>query len=113
MRNSIKSLVDGNYRLHLITQSHNQNQFEKEILDAVKLPPDHLTREEREKDPFKNAVLIFKDRLKSVHNLDTIKKFLDYLMNRVVLITITCSNQAFAIKLFQVLNTRGLDLTNT
>jgi uncharacterized protein with ParB-like and HNH nuclease domain len=111
--NSIKSLVDGKYRLRLITQSHYQNKFEKEILDAVKLPSERLTKEEREDDPFVNAVLIFRDKLKSVRNIDTIRKFLEYLMNRVVLITITCSNQAFAIKLFQVLNTRGLDLTNT
>jgi uncharacterized protein with ParB-like and HNH nuclease domain len=111
--NSIRSLVDGKYRLRLITQSNHQNQFEKEILDSVKLPSERLTKEEREEDPFKNAVWIFRDKLKSLHSVDTIKKFLEYLMNRVVLITITCTNQSYAIKLFQVLNTRGLDLTNT
>lgn len=111
--NSIKSLVDSKYRLRLITQSHYQNRFEKEILDAIKLPQERLAKEEREEDPFINAVLIFKDKLKSIHNTDTVKKFFEYLMNRVILITITCSNQAYAIKLFQVLNARGLDLTNT
>ena len=111
---SIKSLVRGEYRLRLITQSNYQNRFEKEILDAVKLPPSRLTKEEREADPLINAVQIFKDKLKTIRGGNqSVKEFLEYLMNRVVLITITCSNQAFAIKLFQVLNTRGLDLTNT
>ena len=110
--NSIKSLVDGKYRLRLITQSHYQNQFEKEILDKVKFH-EKLSKEKREKDPFINATLIFQEKLRAVENVKKIKKFLDYLMNRVIMITITCSNQAFAIKLFQVLNTRGLDLTNT
>jgi hypothetical protein len=110
--NSIKSLVDGKYRLRLITQSHYQNQFEKEILDKVKFH-EKLSKKEREKDPFINATLIFQEKLSAVKSVDKIKKFLDYMMNRVIMITITCSNQAFAIKLFQVLNTRGLDLTNT
>lgn len=111
---SIKSLVRGEYRLRLITQSNYQNRFEKEILDSVKLPPNRLTKEERDADPFINAVQIFKDKLKGVRGGNqAVKKFLEYLMDRVVLITITCSNQAFAIKLFQVLNTRGLDLNNT
>lgn len=111
--NSIKSLVDGAYRLRLITQSHIQNKFEKEILEGVEFPKHKLTEKEREADSFLNAALIFRDKLHSVKNVDKIKKFLDYIMNRVILITITCSNQASAIKLFQVLNTRGLDLTNT
>lgn len=110
--NSIKSLVDGKYRLRLITQSHYQNQFEKEILDKVKFR-ENLSKKEQEKDPFINATLIFRNKLMALKSIDKLKKFLDYLMNRVILITITCSNQAFAIKLFQVLNTRGLDLTNT
>jgi hypothetical protein len=40
-----------------------------------------------------------------------IGKFIDYLFKRVRLITITCSSQGFAIKLFQTLNARGLDLS--
>ena len=40
-----------------------------------------------------------------------IKEFTEYILNKVEMITITCSDQSYAIKLFQVLNTRGLDLT--
>lgn len=111
--NSIKSLVDNQYRLHLITQSQYQDKFETEILEKVEFPIEKLTEKEREKDPFINAILIFQEKLQSLKTTKKVKEFLDYLMQRVILITIVASNQAFAVKLFQVLNTRGLDLTNT
>ena len=108
--NSIQSLIDGKYRLRLITQSHNQTQFEKEILDSVKFPNRHLTEEERERDKFLNAALIFRDKLKSLKGSDRVKEFIAYLMNKVVMIAIVSSKQSFAIRLFQVLNARGLPL---
>lgn len=36
---------------------------------------------------------------------------MEYLLDKVVMITITCSNTASAIRLFQIINTRGLELT--
>ena len=41
-----------------------------------------------------------------------VAKLLNYLFNQVFLIRIDCSSRHFAIKLFQVLNDRGLDLTS-
>jgi len=112
--NAIKSLVNQKYRLRLITQLHYQNQFEQEILDGIKLPQNKLTKKQREKNKFINAALIFRNKLESIEDEDEqITKLVDYLLNKVIMITITCSKQSFAIKLFQVLNTRGLDLTNT
>lgn len=43
---------------------------------------------------------------------DRIKAFADYVLDKVIMITIVCSDEAFAVRLFQVLNTRGLDLSN-
>ena len=40
-------------------------------------------------------------------------KLLNYIFNKIKIIRIDCSNVGFAIKLFQVLNARGLDLTNS
>jgi len=110
--NVIKSLVDQKYRLRLITQLHYQNQFEQEILDCVKFPQNKLTKKQREENKFINAALIFRDKSKVIEK-EQIAKFVDYVLNKVVMITITCSKQSSAIKLFQVINTRGLDLTNT
>ncbi len=110
--NAIKSLVDDKYRLRLITQSHNQGQFENEILAGVKFPEKHLTDKEREANLFVNTVLIFKERLEALKDPALVNRFVTYLMNKVVIISIVSSNQSFAIRLFQVLNARGLSLGN-
>jgi len=112
--NAIRSLVDQKYRLRLITQSHYQNQFEQEILNGITFPQNKFSKKQREENKFINAALIFRDKLKAIEDKDEqIVELVDYLLNKVIMITITCSKQSFAIKLFQVLNTRGLDLTNT
>lgn len=110
IKNSIKSLTDNNYRLRFITQPQNQNDFEKEILDNVVFPKKEPTLKEREKNKFLNTALIFRDKLKTLKK-DEIEKLVDFILNKVIMITITCSNKSFAIKLFQILNARGLNLS--
>ncbi len=114
IRDAVESLVKGKHRLKLTTQSHHQIEFENEILNEVTILTTEPTKKEREKDKFKNAALIFKEKLKDMEKKDGIekvKKFAEYILKNVEMITITCSEQAYAIRLFQVLNTRGLDLT--
>jgi uncharacterized protein with ParB-like and HNH nuclease domain len=114
IQHSVKSLVEKKLRLNLITQSNYQLKFEQEILDGVKFPATELTKKQREEDKFMNAALIFKEKLADINKnggIEMVKKFAEYILNRVEMITITCSQQSYAIKLFQVLNTRGLDLT--
>jgi uncharacterized protein with ParB-like and HNH nuclease domain len=113
--NAIKSLIDEKYRLRLITQLYYQNQFEQEILNRVSFPQTKLTKKQRDENKFINTALIFKEKLEEVDGnggIDAIKKLTHYLLSNVVMITITCSKQEYAIKLFQVLNTRGLDLNH-
>ncbi len=114
VQNAIKSMVDEQPRLKLITQLHHQNEFEQEILDNVKFPVKELTKKEKEEKKFINTALIFKKKLEELKEhggISEIKKFTDYLLNKVEMITIICTKQSYAIKLFQVLNTRGLDLS--
>lgn len=114
VQNAIKSMVDEQPRLKLITQLHHQNEFEQEILVNVKFPVKELTKKEKEEKKFINTALIFKKKLEELKEhggISEIKKFVDYLLNKVEMITIICSKQSYAIKLFQVLNTRGLDLS--
>jgi len=110
--NAIKSLIDAKYRLRLITQSHNQGQFENEILEGVKFPKEHMTDKERDANLFINTALIFRERLEAITDKAQIERFVSYLMDQVVMISIVSSNQSFAIRLFQVLNARGLPLSN-
>jgi len=114
IQDAIMSLVKEKPRLKLITQLHCQNKFEDEILNGVKFPDRELTCKEREQEKFINAALIFKQKLGELEKkggIESIKKFTDYLLRKVEMIIITCSQQEYAIKLFQVLNTRGLDLS--
>jgi len=114
IQDSVRSLVKGTHRLKLITQSNYQLKFEQEILNGVKFPTTKLTKKQREEEKFINAALIFKEKLEDIKKnsgIDGIKKFAEYILKNVEMITIICSQQAYAIKLFQVLNTRGLELT--
>ena len=113
IRNAIYSEVDGKYRIRLITQLDNQSQFEDEILKKVNIPrimPKNISN-------YMNTANIF---IKKIENLiwfndgsDKLKAFVNYIFKNVVIITITCSNEDYAIKLFQVLNTRGLELSSS
>jgi len=114
IQDAVKSLVKGKLRLKLITQSNYQLKFEDDILNNVNFPTTELTKKQREEEKFINAALIFKEKLENLKKdggIETVKKFVEYILKNVEMITITCTQQAYAIKLFQVLNTRGLDLT--
>jgi len=112
---TIKSLVKGQYRLKLVTQLQYQNQFEQEILNGVIFPSTDLSQKEKEQNKFQNAAVIFRDKIADLVKTDKIKglsNFVDYLLNKVEMVTITCSKQEYAIKLFQILNATGLELSN-
>ena len=114
--NAIVSMVDDKYRLRLITQAHYQNQFEQEVLQNVILPQNDLTKSEKRKLKYKfmNAAMILKKKLDELYKesgIAKVKNFMRYVMQNVVMVTITCSNRVSAIKLFQVINTTGLELS--
>lgn len=114
--NAIKSMVDENPRLKLITQLYYQNKFENEILNKVMFPTVNLTKKQREKEKFINAALILKEKLEEIkenkkNGIEVIRNFANYLLTNVEMITITCTKRNYAIKLFQVINTRGLELS--
>jgi uncharacterized protein with ParB-like and HNH nuclease domain len=107
------SISDNNQRsrLRLLTHLNNQNDFENEIIDGIKWPV-KFSKDDKQNKKYLNTAILFKEYLLEMKNSssESIVPFINYLFNRVRIIRITCSSQAFAIKLFQVLNTRGLDL---
>ena len=114
IQDAIMSLGEKEPRLKLITHLNYQNKFVDEILNKVKFPDKELTYKEKKQEKFINAALIFRhklEELKKNSGIESIKKFTNYLLKNVEIITITCLKQEYAIKLFQVLNTRGLDLS--
>jgi len=107
----IKNLENNQERLKLRTQAQNQNQFEQEIINKIDFNK-KFTKDELKENKFMNTAMRFKEKIMPLlDNAEIIEQFTEYLLDRVRVISITCSNQNFAIKLFQVLNNRGLDLT--
>lgn len=114
---SIKDNIDNKQRLVLVTQFQNQNEFEQEIVEKINFPKSKLSEKEKEEKKFINAALIFKQKLDSIFveadGLKRIIELVNYIFTNVEVISIVCSNRSYAIKLFQIINSRGLDLTTS
>jgi len=109
------SLHGKSNRLKLYTHRQHQSDFEELILKGntleLKKPYKYKIRSDEEpKYKFINTACIFHEKLKELGE-DGSEKFINYLFNQVKIIRIDCKNREFAIKLFQVLNDRGMDLT--
>jgi len=113
--NSSIALHGKSKRLKLNTHAAHQSDFEKLILNGNTLenkkPYKYQVRTDEEpKYKFINTALIFKEKLEELGE-DSAAEFINFLFNQVKIIRIDCKNREFAIKLFQVLNDRGMDLT--
>ena len=112
--NSI-SLYGKSKRLKLFTHMQHQTDFEKIILNGdttkLKKPYKYQIRiDEEPKYKFINTAIIFRDRLIELGQVYA-EPLINFLFNYVKIIRIDCKNKEFAIKLFQVLNDRGMDLS--
>lgn len=104
-------------RLRLATHSNHSTDFDKYIikkntLEHKKPYKKDLKRDEAPKFKFINTSFEFRHRLEALGEKES-GSLLNYIFNQIKIIRIDCSNVGFAIKLFQVLNARGLDLTNS
>jgi len=102
-------------RLRLRTHSNHQSDFDSIVLNGdttnLKKPTKQDLRKDEPKHKFINTAHFFTNKLK-VLGKDDAGGLINYLFNSVKIIRIDCQSVAFAIKLFQVLNDRGLDLSN-
>lgn len=104
-------------RLRLRTHSHHQSDFESIILNGdtsnyTKPKKKDLSKEEEPIHKFRNTAYFFADKLSDL-GVEETGFLINYLFNQVKIIRIDCQEVSFAIKLFQVLNDRGLDLSNS
>jgi uncharacterized protein with ParB-like and HNH nuclease domain len=86
-----------------------QNEFENSIINKISWP-EKFVKKDKKKYKYMNTALILKEKIEPLQESE-LDSFIQYLFNKVRMITISCSNDSFAIKLFQVLNTRGMDLS--
>lgn len=105
-------------RLRLITHSNHEADFNEYVLNegvAIKNKRPYkkdLRIEEAPSFKFKNTAAFFTEKLEELGEEEA-GVFINYLFNKVKIIRIDCQSVSFAIKLFQVLNDRGLDLSNS
>lgn len=102
-------------RLKLYTHSQHQSDFHDNIINGntleLKKPYKYKIRTDEEpKFKFINTAVIFRNKLDDLGQ-ERSEELINYLFNQVKIIRIDCKNREFAIKLFQVLNDRGMDLT--
>jgi len=102
-------------RLKLFTHRQHQSDFEAFIINGhtsdLKKPYKYqIRRDEEPKYKFLNTAASFKAKLEQLGKSKS-QDFINYLFNHVYIIRIDCKNRGFAIKLFQILNDRGMDLT--
>lgn len=112
--NSIKDLVESKERLKLTTHLNNQALFEETVIKGIDF---NATKKELVDNRFLQTAFYFKDLILKAQDetqedyIADFGNFIDYLFNKTTMIKIVCFDEGFAIKLFTVLNDRGLDLT--
>ena len=104
-----------NERLKLNTHAQHQSDFEKLILKGdtgvlAKPYKYQIRTDEEPKFKFVNTAVIFREKLQEIGEEEA-GEFINFLFNQVQIIRIDCTDRQFAIKLFQVLNDRGMDLS--
>lgn len=116
VKHSIKDLLGGKERLKLTTQLNNQALFETSIINKINF---QAGRKEIEENRFLQTAFYFKNLIEESQNpesynyISDLSGFIKYLFEQTTLIRVVCYDESFAIKLFTVLNDRGLDLASS
>lgn len=112
---SISSTKKSKERLKLTTQLNNQALFETTVLKGITF---EKISENLKENRFLQTANYFKNLIEkskkenSEFYIHDFLGFIQYLFEKTTLIRIVCNDENFAIKLFSVLNDRGLDLTS-
>lgn len=117
--NSINSLILMSSQISKLSihRNHSSDFFRTIIENGATIninkPSNYeLKNEQAPLYKFRNTAIIFKNCLLGLQD-DRLEGFMDYILNKVLIITIDCLNKDFAVKLFQVLNDRGLALAHS
>jgi len=125
----IKIERGGKERFRLSSHVNNQAYFEENVLkenalnninfDLLEKPKKGSKKKKYtiENNTFLNTAYVFQKLIKMAFDpenenyVEHFEDFVEYLFTKTLMIRIACDDESFAIKLFSVLNDRGLDLT--
>jgi len=104
-------------RFKLILQPEHHSKFENTILKGIEFP--EIKRKSnllklRQENRYLYVANFFKERLLELCKSDgpkAVKEFIEYVLDNVEIVEIRTKEVSEAIKVFQVVNTRGLDLS--
>jgi len=105
----------GRYKLKLQPEHHSK--FENTVLKGITFPEIKSKRELlelRQENRYLYVANFFKERLLEIHNsmgFEGVKDFIEYVLDNIELVEILTNDLSEAIRVFQVVNTRGLDLS--
>lgn len=112
----LNSILFNGLHNRLITHPQHQMDFDTLIvkgdtLNLFKPSKENVYADEEPKYKFANTACIFIEKFRQL-GVSTVGEFVNYIFNNVFIIRIDCETTEFAIRMFQVLNDRGLDLSN-
>ena len=104
-------------RLQLQTDPKYDTEFKNIIMNTksfeqLEEPTKAQMKLDDPKYKYINTARFFYKKLTSLHQ-EELEDFINYIFFNTNIIKIVCTNETFAIKLFQVLNDRGLDLSSS
>lgn len=112
--NSVTDLLEDKKRVKLTTHLNNQAKFEQSVISGINFV---VSKKELSENKFLQTSFYFKNLIERSRDqgdesfIKDFDAFIDYLLNQTTIIRVVCFDEGFAIKLFTVLNDRGLDLT--
>ena len=118
IQDAISQYNDKN-RLNLFTHNSAKTDFftsiiNKDATKELKKPTQKAMKENLPINNFINTAVILRKKLKELEMIDfnQVQYFVNFIFNQVQIIRIDCKDVNFAIKLFQVINARGMDLAS-
>ncbi len=110
------SLHDDKTRLKLFTHNSAKTDFLTNIINEgaiqeLKKPSPEIMKKNLPINNFINSAVILRKKLEGL-KFNDVQSFVNFIFNQVQIIRIDCKDVHFAIKLFQVINARGMDLAS-
>ena len=106
------------FKFKLNTHSNQQSDFESFINGLYeeydkKPSRSNISKDNEPKYKFINTAYLFKEKLKSINNIEEIGNIINFIFNNIYVIKIKCYDKNSAIKMFSILNSTGLNLCNS
>ncbi len=104
-------------RLRLSTHLNKHIKFNETIINGIDFEidtklPEYINNRYLQTAYYFNHLILNSQKIENENHIRSFPNFLEYLLTQIIIIVITCHDTNSAIKLFNVLNDRGMDLSS-